>query len=370
MPSSVERHEEVFSMSSVPYKARNFIPLSAIHANSLAHAARLVGMVLILGTLPATADAACGNGNGAGADFKNCIDDIIEEQERSINLLEHMTEQMGASGLLTVQQASAASDQLGFIRSSHGRGRMEKDDATDDEFDDLMVKGTPSECEFRLLPRYAMGPPPRPVCDDTQIAANQCEEVCEFSENEKMRNAMRGVRLEDSLAQALQQTQMANDEMEEGMAQMAALAAVGVAQAEDSCGFVNPHPNFAPFPPASILAHNELEVVQETISAIAEDACQQDAAGFNTSTACIVITILEGAQKALTAFVNSIDGNYTSAKVDATFDCVSQLKSASNEQAEDIEQIQQDISTMQSSIDDIITLLNTPAGRRSEFPDG
>lgn len=323
----------------------------------------------------APAHAQCGQGQGKGADIRTCTDEIMDEQQRTIDLLDQMTQQMGARGLLKADQMDAANRQLGFLRNNHARGRSEKGDATDEEFDSLVVIGEATDCEIRLLPRYAKGPPPRPVCTDDEIAANQCEEVCEFSPGEKARNAQRGLRLEEDLVEALEQTRIANDELADGMEELNALSAQALSADGDACSFDSPHPNLQPFPPGSIMFHNQIIVVQETITKVAKGACQQDAAGFNASSACIALDILEGVQKGLTTFVNTVNGNFTSATVDATFECVNGLKADSNEQGNQlneletkVDSLQKDVAEMKAVIDEVKALLNTPQGRREGFP--
>jgi len=321
------------------------------------------------------AQAQCGQGQGKGTDINTCAGEILDEQERSLNLLQQMNQTMGSAGLLKADQQNATNRQIEFLRNNHSRGRNQKGDATDEEFDALVTKGKPSECDFVLLPRYHQGPPPRPVCDDTQIAANQCEQVCQFSQSQKEKNDNRGRRLEMDLADALEQTKIANDELETNVSTVAALSIQADAAATGSCVFDNPHPNLAPFPPASIIFHNEALVLQETITEIGKDTCQQDVLGNNGSAACIVFDILLGVQKGLTALVTSVDGNYTSAKTDAIFDCVNALKANSDSQGAQIaglevkiDNMQNDITQLRTLLDDVRLLLSTPQGQRAGFP--
>lgn len=326
-------------------------------------------------TLAQPTEPQCGKGQGKGADIATCAEEILVEQQRTIDLLEDMTQKMGAMGLLQADQMDAATRQLGFIRNSHVRGRSEKNLATTEDFDALIVKDDPSVCEFRLLPRFAMGPPPRPICTDEQLAENQCEEVCDFSPSEKARNDQRGLRFEEDLADALEQTKIANDELENGMNSLGALSFQILAAADDPCGFDSPHPNLEPFPAASIMFHNQILIAQELITALGKDVCNQTAACFNTSTACTVLTILEAAQKALTGFVNTINGNFTSAKVDATFDCVNGLKADSDNQGAQlnvlegkVDAVKDDVAELRALVAEVRSLLSTPQGLREGFP--
>jgi len=346
----------------------------AVRARGAVGMARLALSFMLLASNPIFAQSQCGQGQGKGADISMCADEILAEQERSLDLLEQMTQTMGNAGLLKAEQQNAVNRQLGFMRSSHGRGRTEKNDTTVEEFDSLITKGAASSCELRLLPRYSMGPPPRPICTDEQIAANKCEEVCEFSPGEQARNDERGLRLEEDLANALEQTKIANDEIASSTSSIAALSVQAAAAAP--CYFDNPHPNVAPVPPSSMMVHNQLLVAQETITEIGKDACQQDAAGFNAATACIVLDVLNGIQKGLTTFITTVDGNYTSAKVDATFDCVNALKSDSDDQGAQIDElenkiddIQGDVAGLKILLDEVRVMLITPQGQREEFPE-
>lgn len=335
----------------------------------------VAGVAFMLAWAPLSpAHAACGTGQGKGADIRDCTDEIMAEQERTLDLLDEMTQQMSTAGIMKADQKDAATRQLGYLRNSHARGRGEKGNATDEEFDGLVAMGQPSQCEFRLLPRYAKGPPPRPICSDDELAANRCEQVCEFSPDEKARNDQRGLRLEDDLADALEQTRTANDELSDEMNTLSVMAAQSAAADEGSCSFVSPHPNVDPPTPNAVMFHNQLLVVQETITDIGKDACQQDAGGFNGSTACIILDILLGVQKGITAFVTTVDDNYTSAKVDATFDCVNGLKAQSDGQAAQMDDLERkidalgnDVDEMKTMIDELRSLLLTPQGQRDGF---
>lgn len=335
----------------------------------------LVLLLVLTASYPAMAQAQCGQGQGKGTDINTCADELLNAQERTLDLLVEMTQEMGAVGLLQADQMDAATRQLGFMRRSHTRGRNEKDDATAEEFETLVVKGEAGVCEFRLLPRFAMGPPPRPICTDDEIAENQCEEVCEFSESGKERNNQRGLRLEEDLADALEQTKIINDELNSGMGALASLSFKALSADEDPCGFNSPHPNVDPFPPGLIMFSNQAVVVQDTITAVGKSGCQQDAAGFNASTACIVLDVLNGVQKGINQFVNTINGNFTSAKVDATFECAKALKVDSDNQGDQlnvlegkVDDVKDDIAEVRVLLDEVMLLLSTPQGRRENFP--
>ncbi len=337
--------------------------------------AYLVLLLVLTASYPAMAQAQCGQGQGKGTDINTCADELLDEQQTTLNLLDEMTQEMGAAGLLQADQMDAATRQLGFMRRSHSRGRKEKDDATAEEFETLVVKGEAGECEFRLLPRFAMGPPPRPICADDEIAENQCEEVCEFSESGKERNNQRGLRLEDDLADALEQTKIINDELRSGMGSLASPFFKALSADEDPCGFDSPHPNVDPFPPGLIMFSNQAVVVQDTITAVGKSSCQQDAAGFNASTACIILDVLNGVQKGINQFVNTINGNFTGAKVDATFECAKALKVDSDNQGDQldilegkVDDVKDDIAEVRVLLDEVMLLLSTPQGRREDFP--
>ncbi len=354
----------------------------AARARGAVGAACLALFLAVSASNPTLAQAQCGEGQGSGANISTCADEILNEQQTTINLLEEMTQEMGAMGLLQADEMDAATLQLGFIRKSHDRGRKEKEDTTDEEFGSIVEIGQASNCEFFLLPRFRMGPPPSPVCMNDEITANKCEEVCDFSDNEKNRNAKRGLRLEDDLADALEQTKMANEQLENAMDSLATRSVQILSADDDACAFDNPHPNLAPYPPGLILFHNQIDIVTQTIATIGKDACQQDAAGFNGSTACIVLSVLEGAQKALTSFVTTIDGNFTSAKVDATFDCVKDLKAASDDQGDQlgdietkvdavegkVDAVRDEVAEVKALMDEVRSLLSTPQGLRPDFP--
>lgn len=321
--------------------------------------------------------AACGKGNGKGADISACTDEILAEQERTLDLLDELTQNMGQAGILKAEEKNAATRQLGYLRNSHDRGRREKNDATDVEFEYLTMIGEASDCELRLKARFDPGPPhARAVCSEEEIGENKCDEVCQFTPAEQERNTKRGQRLEEDLAEVLENAKIANDELENEMQSGIALTASAMSASSATCVFDNPHPNVDPFPPASIMFHNQILVVQETITNVGKSACQQDAAGFNTSTACIALDVLEGIQKGLTTFVNTINGNFTSATVDATFTCVEELKADSAEQGEQlaemetkIEDLQAEVGQLKALVNDVKTLLATPQGRRDGFPE-
>lgn len=323
---------------------------------------------------PALVMAQCGQGQGKGTDISACTDEILAEQERTLDLLDQMNQTMGTAGIVSAKQQNNTDRQIGFLRKGHDRGRKQKGDTTSEEFDSLVEIGKPSNCEFRLLPRYDQGPPPRTICSDDQISANQCEQVCEYNDKQKARNGNRGIRLEEDLADALEQNRIANDELASNMTAVATLS-VQADTANGSCAFNNPHPNLAPVPTASLIFHTEILVLQETITDIGKNGCQQDVLGNNVSTACIALDVLLGVQKGITALVTTIDGNYTSAKVDAIFDCVDTLKANSDGQAVQMDAIESkldavtnDVAELKVLLNDVKTQLSTPQGQRDGFP--
>ena len=69
-----------------------------------------------------------------------------------------------------------------------------------------------------------------------------------------------------------------------------------------------------------------------------------------------------------------MDDNYTSAKVDATFDCVNGLKAQSDGQAAQMDDLERkidalgnDVDEMKTMIDELRSLLLTPQGQRDGF---
>lgn len=70
-----------------------------------------------------------------------------------------------------------------------------------------------------------------------------------------------------------------------------------------------------------------------------------------------------------------INGNFTSAKVDATFDCVKALEADSDGQGgqiddyeKKIEDVKDDVAAIKVMLDEVRSLLSTPQGRREDFP--
>lgn len=98
--------------------------------------------------------------------------------------------------------------------------------------------------------------------------------------------------------------------------------------------------------------------------------CSQDVAGFNTSSACIVTTIIKVGASAVAETLNFIDGNHDSDGIDATWDCVQKLKTELFELDQQMGQISGDLDEIKSGVDTIQQLLATPQGRRDGFPDG
>jgi hypothetical protein len=355
--------------------------MNITHRNGIGHTARGPGVaffILLLAiSIPATAFAQqCGTGSGQGQNISACAGELLEEQGRTIDLLDQMTQQMGAMGILQVDQMNAANRQLGFMRASQQRGRNDKADTTDEEFDSLVARGTPEECEHRLLPRFAPGgPPPRPICTDEEIADNKCQEVCEFTEQQKNRNTQRGQRLEAGLVDALEQTKRANDELDEELHALSVMAFQTLSASSNACNFANPHPNLAPFSAGYLVTMNVLDNTQQMLTAIGKDICQHDVAGFNTSSACIPFSVLEGLSKGLHGLVGTVNGNYSAAKIDATFECVQRLQTSAGEQEAQLHQMESKVDHLTTEVNDlklmlgeVKQLLNTPQGQRSDFP--
>ena len=246
-------------------------------------------LVLLLASALSTAafaqpppDRGCGEGEGSGADVRVCVDEIIDEQTRSIDLLDAMTQQFGAVGALSAQEMAVSKQQLEFLRSRKDRAKQDAEETDNDEFGNFAIKSAKkTQCEFELHPKFAQGGDR--TCTDQDLTENRCREVCEFSDEEKGRNKNRGRRTEEDLSQVVEQNSMANDLLEQEMGAMVALASLLASAEGNPCAIVIPHPLIGvPFPPGYTLAMTQLNNVTVTIDQITHNFCQQDyPPGFN-----------------------------------------------------------------------------------------
>ena len=323
---------------------------------------------LLAGVPVGAAFAQCGQGNGSGADIRGCIDGILDEQTRTIDLLDQMTEELAAANVFSAQEMSATKKQLGFLRSRNSRGKSESAETTDDEFANFAIKsGTKSECTFELHPKFAQGGDR--TCTDQDLMEGKCREVCTFSNEEKGRNIKRAAQVEDDFAEVLEQTQMANDLLEDEMESMTARATALFLSEGDPCAIVDPHPVIgAPFPPVYTMVVQQVNQATVTIDSITHNFCNQTAGGFNTSVACAVSSAATGISNALISFVFTVNGNYQSATVSATLECAKSINGDIGQINGELQEISQDLDVIKLMLGKIDALLNTPQGLRKDFP--
>lgn len=86
-----------------------------------------------------------------------------------------------------------------------------------------------------------------------------------------------------------------------------------------------------------------------------DTACNQDSFGWNCSLACTGLAVAAGVVSIISESAELQDDTVTAEQVDAAVQC--------------IEIVSQNIDGLEKKLDTIIELLNTPQGRRPDFPD-
>lgn len=99
---------------------------------------------------------------------------------------------------------------------------------------------------------------------------------------------------------------------------------------------------------------------------ICDSACNQDAFGFNCSAVCAVLAGAAGVVKIIAEASELQDDTVTSEQVDAANECIKQL-------GEEIDGIQEQLGDLNEMIEErfneVVELLNTPQGKRPDFPE-
>ena len=99
-----------------------------------------------------------------------------------------------------------------------------------------------------------------------------------------------------------------------------------------------------------------ISVLASTVSDICDAACDMTIAGFDCHAVCGITAGISGAAALTNELYQNEDGNIDSDNIDATLECVVGLMSG--------------IEDLNDKLDEIVDLLNTPQGRRRDFPGG
>lgn len=105
---------------------------------------------------------------------------------------------------------------------------------------------------------------------------------------------------------------------------------------------------------------------------ICDSACNQDAFGWNCSAVCVVLATAEGVLETISDAFELQDDTVTAEQVDAACLCLKQTSAEIGDIQEEIlllkAQIQYLTDLVNQRFDDMEVLLNTPQGRRPDFP--
>lgn len=142
------------------------------------------------------------------------------------------------------------------------------------------------------------------------------------------------------------------DSMGAGRQTRAALVALAMADGDGSCAAVLAERRSN----AQLTKWLTISVIASTVSDICDSACGNDIAGFNCLAVCGITAGLTGAAELTNELYQNEDGNIDSDHIDATLECVVGLMSG--------------LTDLNDKLDEVIDLLNTPPGRRRDFPGG
>lgn len=105
---------------------------------------------------------------------------------------------------------------------------------------------------------------------------------------------------------------------------------------------------------------------------ICDSACNQDAFGWNCSAVCVALASASGILETISDAFELQDDTVTAEQVDAACLCLKQTSAEIGDIQEEIlllkAQIQYLTDLVNQRFDDMEVLLNTPQGRRPDFP--
>jgi hypothetical protein len=215
-----------------------------------------------------------------------------------------------------------------------------------------------------------------------------CEEICDqeaitdprnFDDDPEEAGSL-GADVEEGLDDATAEYVEFNENLEQEMLRLASIRAVtqNLVAADDACelALLGRPSDTVVF--GAITAATTLETIAEQFNPV----CQLDVAGFNSAPVCIVFETLSGIAELIANGFTFEVGSVDSAHIDNTFECVKGLDAANDAIQGDLETVKNDLATVkselsvvQSRLDEVqealmttIELLNTPQGRREDFP--
>lgn len=206
---------------------------------------------------------------------------------------------------------------------------------------------------------------------DREVCVQMCDAEAVASEPDNFDESGRGNDLEEELDQATEQYEVLNQMLGQVVAMKASLplSLTGVT----ACSAALPGRTNDTVMWASLIA----KLAMETIADVSDKFCNQDVLGNNAATACAVVVILKAAAVDTWEVLDEIDGNKDSDVIDTSFECLKELNTSVGDGNAAIDSIEakvddlgQQVMSLQQKLDEVMVLLLTPPGRRSGYPKG
>lgn len=102
---------------------------------------------------------------------------------------------------------------------------------------------------------------------------------------------------------------------------------------------------------------------------VAERLCDQVVFGFNCAACCVALETSAGLLAATSELVATMEGTINSATIDAAFSCVGALSGIVDAQAARLTELEGALGRIEALQAEVVRLLQTPPGRRPNYPE-
>ncbi len=200
------------------------------------------------------------------------------------------------------------------------------------------------------------------ICDDEAIRGNP--------KNFDDTPGSRGADMEQVLDDITDDYVELNGNLDEGVAVSSMTSSFSTLSSDDPCQAV-----MSSRPTQQQLDRSFMATyIAENLSEQFDNVCNYDAAGFNVAVACIVTDGIYIVAKGISDTISSANEGVDSETIDATLACVKTIQESSDDQAQQLDNIENKLSTVENKLDsalnkltETIELLETPQGQRSNF---
>jgi hypothetical protein len=374
------------------------------HRIAVTGTALVLALVLAASTQAQPVREACDQAD-SGERIQCKFNNVVQQQQGVADMIGQLDEVPEIQKQAVMSEVGRASRAQGRANSMDFKLLTRKSDSTcqikeligDGKGDDDGLCTSGEDCEEVLGDQIGNDDG---VCRPQQGANREvCVEICDLEavgmnpenfDDDPTTNS-RGRDLEESLDMLTDQFESVNEAMEQEL-YARATAAQRAATAEGECGVL-----LARRPSSNLKAVLDgAQLGARAAADVAERFCDQTAFGANTAAVCAVIEGIAGAATIAAGVVDVSDGAVDSDTIDAIWACLQETSEATAEAvgsvsdvSEDLGEVGQQVNTIDNKVDtldtkvnaiqqkllmlqgqlaDVLVLLNTPQGQRSDFP--